>query len=453
MKRVLYLATTIAMLTSIVVAGNALAARSASQPAAKTVSARLCTSGPYGVGALKQLWQGVRNGVDLAVGQWKHRLSTVHVNIQSTLHLDDAASNGLSYDPAVEQANANTCAGKGNTLGYVGTLNSGAALVSEPILNRDHMVMISPSNTNPSLTDPATRKAQEPDTASGKIKYVTYYRTVTTDKLQGPAGALYAHNKLHANSYWVVNDAKTYGQGLAQYFASEAKSLHMTQDGSSQIDPTSTQTEAATSQAIAAQIFAYSQQHSGSPAVVYCGCDSETSANLPRDLRTLGYTKPYMGGDALFNSAWLSNSNGAGPGAANNDVTSVGPDPSKAAKSFVKAYKAKFPGFYKNPGIQAYDSPAYDAAGVILNAIYDAAKAGKLKGGIKGERTTVVGYVHSIKYKGATGTTTFNRNGDTNNKIVSVYKSNKSSGTPTNWIFGGQLAAKGCPTPQLKGKC
>jgi branched-chain amino acid transport system substrate-binding protein len=446
MKRVIYLASSIALLTSMVLAGNALAARDGTHAKTATVKAQLCTSGPYGVPALKQLWQGVRNGVDLAVAQWKHKLSTVHVSIQPTLHLDDAAANGQSYDPNVEAGNANTCAGKSDTYAYIGTLNSGAALVSEPILNRDHMLMISPANTNPTLTDPASRSAQEPATASGKIKWVTYYRTVTTDKLQGPAGALYAYQKLHARSYWIVNDAKQYGVGLATYFAAEAKKLHMTQDGSGQIDPSSSATEATTSQAIAAQVFAYSQTHSGSPAVVYCGCDSETSANLPRDLRKDGYTKPFMGGDALFNTAWLSNSDGAGPGAANNDVTSVGPDPSKAAKSFVKAYKKMFSTFYKSPGIQAYDAPAYDAAGIALTAIYDAAKAHKLKGSILSQRTAVVSYVHSIKFKGATGTTSFNRNGDTNNKIISVYRSNKKSGTPTAWVFGGQLTAKGCPT-------
>lgn len=453
MKRILYLATAIAMLSSIVVAGNALAARPGATSAAKTIKAQLCTSGPYGVGSLKELWQGVRNATDLATSQWKGRLASVHVKLGSTLQMDDAASNGLSYDPSVEQANAETCASKSDTFGYIGTLNSGAALVSEPILNRDHMVMISPANTNISLTDPSLRSAQEPATAKGKIKYVTYYRTVTTDALQGPAGALFAHNKLHGKSFWVVNDAKQYGVGLATYFTAEAKKLKMTKDGSSQIDPSSSQTEATTSQEIASQIFAYSQTHSGSPAVVYCGCDSETSAALPRDLRQLGYNKPFMGGDALFNSAWLTANNGAGPGAANNDVTSVGPDPSKAAKSFVKAYKKMFPKFYKNPGIQAYDAPGYDAASIVLKAIYEAAKAHKLKGSTMAERTTVVGYVHSIKFTGATGTTTFNHNGDTNNKIVSVYKSNKKSGVPTNWLFGGQLTATGCPTPKYKGKC
>jgi branched-chain amino acid transport system substrate-binding protein len=445
MKRVLYLASSVALLASIVLAGNALAARNASVPAA-SVKVQLCTSGPYGVPALKELWQGVRNAVDLAVAQWKGKLAKVHVSLGSAIHYDDAAANGLSYDPNVEQQNANSCAGKSDTLAYIGTLNSGAALVSEPILNRDHMLMISPANTNPTLTDPASRSSQEPATASGKIKWVTYYRTVTTDKLQGPAGALYAYKSLHARSYWLVNDAKQYGVGLATYFAKEAKSLHMKQDGTGQIDPSSSQTESATSQAIAAQIFSYSQTHKGSPAVVYCGCDSETSANLPRDLRNLGYTSPFMGGDALFNSAWLTNANGAGPGAANNDVTSVGPDPSKAAKSFVSSYKKMFPGFYKSPGIQAYDAPGYDAAGVALAAIYDAAKAGKLKGSALAKRTAVVSFIHTIKFHGATGTTSFNRNGDTNNKIVSVYKSNKKVGVPTAWVFGGQLAAKGCPT-------
>ncbi len=444
MKRVLYLASSVALLASMVLAGNAFAAHSNSV-AKKTVSVQLCTSGPFGVKALQQLWQGVRNAVDLADSQWKKKLAKVHVKLLPALHLDDAAANGLSYDPGVEQQNARTCIAKPHTLGYVGTLNSGAALVSEPINNRAHLVMISPANTNPTLTDPKSRSSQEPDTAKHKIKWVTYYRTVTTDKLQGPAGALYAHNKLHAKTYWKVDDGKLYGVGLATYFAKEAKKLHMKQVGSGRIDSSSSATESATSATIAAQIVAYNHAHKGQPAVVYCGCDSETSAALPRDLRNSGYKRPYMGGDALFNSAWLGNSSGAGPGAVNNDVTSVGPDPSKAAKSFVKAYKKKFPAFFKNPGIQAYDAPGYDAAGIILKSIYEAAKAGKLKGSIKKQRTAVVGFVHSIRFTGATGTTTFNKNGDTSNKIISVYHSKKVHGN-LNWIFAGQLKAKGSPT-------
>ena len=37
---------------------------------------------------------------------------------------------------------------------YIGTMNSGAAKVSIPILNQANLVMISPANTYPGLTKP-----------------------------------------------------------------------------------------------------------------------------------------------------------------------------------------------------------------------------------------------------------------------------------------------------------
>ncbi|HZT95297.1 MAG TPA: branched-chain amino acid ABC transporter substrate-binding protein [Chloroflexota bacterium] len=439
MKRVLYLASSVALLASMVLAGNALAAHPSAK--AKTITVRLCSSGPLAVPALHQLWQGVNNGINVAIKQWKPKLSKVHVKVQPLLVLDDGNALTNNYDTSKEAANADTCNATKNTVGYIGTLNSGAAEVSEPRLNRDHMLMISPANTNPTLTSPKSRKAQEPLTYAHKIPYVTYYRTVTTDKLQGPAGADFAKKVLKKSTYFLVDDGTLYGEGLATYFKAEAKKKGMKIVGSGRIDSTNSGTQSSTSLTIAQEIKAKN------PSMVYCGCNSNTANDLPKDLRTVdGYKKTFMGGDALYNTAWLSSKNGgAGAGATNNDATSVGPDPSKAAKTFKKLYKKDFPSFYKNPGIQAYDAPAYDAASIALMGVYDAAKAGKLKGGITKERDAVVKYVHSITFKGATGTTRFDKNGDTTNKIISIYATQKVKGNLT-WVFKKQLKPSGSPT-------
>ena len=124
MKRVVYLATAVSMLLQLPWPRNQFLP-SAEQDEQAHSCVRL---GLSGVKSLQSLWQGVRNGVDLAAAQWKSKLASVHVSLKSTIHLDDAAANGLSYDPNVEAGNANTCAGKSDTLGYIGTLNSGAAL-------------------------------------------------------------------------------------------------------------------------------------------------------------------------------------------------------------------------------------------------------------------------------------------------------------------------------------
>jgi branched-chain amino acid transport system substrate-binding protein len=430
MKRVVYLASTTALLASMVLAGNVFAAKPA-----KTTKVQLCTSTPYGVPALQGLSQGIRNGATLAIKYYAKQLKKAGVVVKQ-VNYDDAKADGSSYDPTKEKTNADNCLSLGHSLGYVGTLNSGAALVSEPVLNKGHMVMISPANTNPTLTDPKSRASQEPATAKHQIPYVTYYRTVTTDKLQGPSGATFAKTKLKAKSFYLVDDGLQYGVGLASFFEKTAKKLGMKEVGKSRID---TNNQSTSSASIAHLI------EGKNPSVVYCGCDSETSNALPGDLRAAGWTKPFMGGDALVNSAWTGNgSSGAGPGAKNNDATSVGPDISRSAKFFSKLYKKYLPGFYKSPGIQAYDATSFDAASAILLGIIHVAKAHKLSGGITKQRTAVVAAVHGIHFTGATGKTSFDKNGDTKNKIVSIYHTSVVKGS-LQWVFKSQLVAKGSP--------
>jgi branched-chain amino acid transport system substrate-binding protein len=397
------------------------------------MTVQICSSGPYGVPALKDLWQGARNAVDIAINEMRPKLAKAGVKVGPQLKLDDALPDGSSYSPDVERSNALKCIANKGAMGYVGTLNSGAALVSEPVLNRAHMVMISPANTGPQLTSlkpyqgSGGRASQEPATASHAIPYVTYYRTVTTDALQGPAGALFAKQTLNAKSVYVVDDKLTYGAGLAANFKAEAQKLGIKVLGSGHIDSSSPAAEAQTAQSLAASI------KSANPDMVYCGCDSETVPALPRDLRAGGYTKPFMGGDALVNTAWVTNTK---QGSVNNYGTSVGPPASKAGSNFVNLYKKQFKSFYAKPGIQAYDATAYDAAKVILTAVLKAANAHQLTGNLAHQRLMVVKYVSSIGYCGATGCMRFDKNGDTTNKIISAYKVNGS-----DWSFVKEVKA------------
>ena len=73
-----------------------------------------------------------------------------------------------------------------------------------------NMVEISPSNTDPELT-------QGKDWATGKKTrpFKTYFRTATTDAIQGDFAADYAYNTLKKRSVFVVDDKQTYGAGLA----------------------------------------------------------------------------------------------------------------------------------------------------------------------------------------------------------------------------------------------
>jgi branched-chain amino acid transport system substrate-binding protein len=433
MKRFVYPAASAALLLSGVMAVN-VSAQGAHSRAAAGVTYQLCTSTPYGVPATRVQSQGIRNGVALAVYQYRSKLAKAGVKIGPIVNMDDAKADGSNYDPNVEHANAIACASNKHTLGFVGPLNSGAALAGEPVTNRAHLVQISPANTNPELTSlnpyqgAGGRASQEPATYNHSIPWVTYYRTVTTDALQGPTGAAYAKNTLKATSFYLVDDKTTYGAGLATTFAAYAKKIGMKQVGVGHIDSSSTAAEAQTSQAIATKAAGTSA------AMVYCGCNPQTSAALPKDLRNAGYTKPVMGGDGIVTPSWIT---GAGTrGASNNYATNVGPPASKASKNFVKLYKKYFPGFYRNPGIQSYDATSYDAAGIILTAIWKAARAHQLKGNLTHKRTMVVKYVHSIHYCGATGCMTFDSNGDTSNRILTMNAVHGSA-----WVFLAELQA------------
>jgi branched-chain amino acid transport system substrate-binding protein len=73
-------------------------------------------------------------------------------------------------------------------------------------------VMISPSNTAPVLTDPASHEAG-------------YLRTAHNDKVQGKAMAEYAFNELGVTSAAAIHDGDPYTEGLARVFADEFEAL------------------------------------------------------------------------------------------------------------------------------------------------------------------------------------------------------------------------------------
>jgi branched-chain amino acid transport system substrate-binding protein len=422
MKRFIYPAATAALLLSSLLVARVSAQSVHSRANASPITIQLCVSAPYGVPTLKDVVQDMRNSVAAAIYHWRPVLAEVGVKIGPQINLDDAKADGSTYDPDIEAANGLKCINNKNVLGYVGALNSGASVRSEPETNKAHLVQISPANTNPGLTSYLAyngfggRAAQEPATFNHRVKWVTYYRTITTDALQGPAGAVFAKNYLHAGSVYVIDDSLPYGVGLSNAFQQEAAKRGMSIKGHGEV-PGSPD---ATKQKEVADAAAKANAD-----MVYCGCDTETTVVLARDLRLGGYTKPLMGGDIFVSAAYLTAiAQGASVAATANDYgTLPGVPPTAVSKAFQALYQKLFPSFTKKPGPGPYHGTSYDAAGVILTAIYDAAKAHQLKpGATLANRTAIVRHVRYIKYCGATGCFKFDNNGDTNNYLIQLYK-------------------------------
>jgi branched-chain amino acid transport system substrate-binding protein len=94
----------------------------------------------------------------------------------------------------------------------IGTSCSGAGVPMSKVISDAGYVMISPSNTAPSLTDPALHQAG-------------YLRTAHNDKVQGKAMAEYAYNVLGVRSAAAIHDGDPYTEGLARVFADEFEAL------------------------------------------------------------------------------------------------------------------------------------------------------------------------------------------------------------------------------------
>ncbi|MGH2676618.1 MAG: branched-chain amino acid ABC transporter substrate-binding protein, partial [Actinomycetota bacterium] len=88
----------------------------------------------------------------------------------------------------------------------IGTSCSSSALgVADTILSDEGVVLISPSNTSPALTDPATHAP-------------FYSRTAHNDKIQGAAVAQFAAEELGASTAATIHDGSPYADGLQQVF-------------------------------------------------------------------------------------------------------------------------------------------------------------------------------------------------------------------------------------------
>ncbi|HDD55354.1 MAG TPA: branched-chain amino acid ABC transporter substrate-binding protein [Chloroflexi bacterium] len=95
----------------------------------------------------------------------------------------------------------------------VGTSCSGAGVPMSEVISEAGYVMVSPSNTSPSLTDP--------DVAW----HEGYLRTAHNDEVQGAAMAEFAYNELGVTKVAAIHDGDPYTEGLAKVFADSFEAL------------------------------------------------------------------------------------------------------------------------------------------------------------------------------------------------------------------------------------
>ncbi len=285
-----------ARFSSVLAAGALLTSIASTAHAAQPARARAAGSFTYTIGVslpynqLAELSNGIRDSVQVAIAQANAKKLIPGVTLQIN-SIDDTV-NGKN-DGAKDAQNARQFIADNRVIGEVGPLNSGAAKVSEPVYNRAGLVQISPSNTNPDLTSRAKRALYEPASATSGAP-ITYFRTCTTDIVQGKSDALYA-KKAGFKNIFVTDNQDTYGIGLANYFAQEAKAIGLNVLGQSELDANNIPSSA---QSLATTIA------SKKPDLVFFGGEYGPKGGaeiLADDLRKAGLKNVvFMGGDGIY---------------------------------------------------------------------------------------------------------------------------------------------------------
>jgi branched-chain amino acid transport system substrate-binding protein len=116
------------------------------------------------------------------------------------------------------RAAADTVTGDPRVVGVIGTSCSVAATAASPILSEAGLVMISSSNTAPSLTSDLRGKA-------GSNYHPGYYRTANNDLYEANAVADFAYHELGLRKVVTLDDGDPYTMGLTVAFGNAFRAL------------------------------------------------------------------------------------------------------------------------------------------------------------------------------------------------------------------------------------
>lgn len=337
-------------------------------------------------GDLSALGLGIRNSVDLAIQQ-ANKNGTIPGWTLKLDAQDDQATPDVGKNAATKLASEDT------VVGVVGTLNSSVAQSVIPVLNAANIVQVSPANTNPTLT-------QGTDPANPTRPYPNYFRTCTTDSVQGPFAAQYLLGA-GIKKVATIHDKKAYGQGLVEAFTKAFKDGGGTITDAETINPDDKDFSAVITKVKAT-----------SPDAVYYGGEYPQAGPLSKQAAAAGLNVPVMGGDGIYDPKFIE------LGGRDGDLaTSVGApvDTLESAKAFVEAYKAA--GF--SEPYAAYGAYSYDAANAIINALKVSLASAS---DAKSARQATITAMADVSFDGATGKVAFDKFGDSVSRVLTVYK-------------------------------
>jgi branched-chain amino acid transport system substrate-binding protein len=265
--------------------------------------------------------------------------------------------------------------------GVIGHLNSGTSIPASKIYSDAGIPQISPSSTNPKFT---------------RQGYKTTFRVVADDVHLGGTLGRYAVKDLKAKTFAVIDDRTAYGQGVAEEFAKAAVAA-----GATQVGREFTTDKATDFTAILTTL------KGKKPDVVFFGGMDAVAGPMVKQMKSLGVTAKFMGGDGICTNEIPKL---AGDALGDNQVycAEAGGIDEKSEAAFKAKFKKRF-----NADVQIYAPYVYDAVNVMVDAMVKANSSDPAK--------YLPVLAKTSAYKGVTGDISFDDKGDIKNGALTLF--------------------------------
>jgi branched-chain amino acid transport system substrate-binding protein len=346
-------------------------------------------------GATAFLGEDSRGGIEIAIddrGQvLEHDISLTGEDTLCNAEGGQTAAIKVAADPTV--------------VGIIGTSCSSEATAAMGTMSGAGLVMISPSNTAPALTDP--EQTWQPG----------YYRTAHNDRFQGRVAAEFVFNELGATTAATIHDGSPYADQLQQVFAETFQELGgtITFQGAVNVGDTDMRSILTTVAADSPDVLYFPIFEPEGPFIV---AQSSEIAGLEETI--------LIGADGLLSASFPP---AAGPNAAGMYLSGpyvTGED----YEAFLAKWDEKFGGTPPS-GFHAF---AYDATNILLDAIEEVAvqdSDGTLHIGRQALRDAITG---TTGFAGLTGTLSCTENGDcATGEALGIFQVSEAEINEENW--------------------
>ncbi|KIC68528.1 branched-chain amino acid ABC transporter substrate-binding protein [Pseudarthrobacter phenanthrenivorans] len=274
-----------------------------------------------------QLGVNIFNGIQLAIDQ--HNKANPGCQVQFK-KFDTEGDPNKATGPVTQLVS------EPDIVGVIGLPFSGESKATGNIFEQKGLVHITPSATNPSLTQNG---------------WTTFFRGLGNDAVQGPAAAKFLTGKLGAKKVYLVQDDSDYGIGLG---TSTSAGLGSALAGTEKVTTGQKDFSAVISKIMNAK----------ADAVFYAGYYAE-GAPFDQQLVGKGFTGTFVAPDGVKDDQFIKQAGDA----SNNAYFTCPCIPGELITDFASAYKDISKG--AEPG--TYSIEGYDAATVLLSGI-DAGK-------------------------------------------------------------------------------